>query len=210
MPAEPSAISMSLLISAKGGSEEALGRLFELYANYLKLLAATQLDGKLRQRVSPSDVVQETFLEATRDFPRFRGASQGELLAWLRKILVNNLAHLVERHVLAGKRDVRREVSLQVIGKSLEQSTMRLEAVLADRQPSPSSNAATHDDAIILADAMAQLPKDYRQVLILRNLEGKPFGEVAEEMERSTGAVRMLWLRAIDQLRSSLHNEGLV
>ena len=61
----------------------------------------------------------------------------------------------------------------------------------------------------VLADQLAQLPADYRDVLVLRHLEGLSFGEVAERMGRSPGAVRMLWLRAIDQLRERLDARGL-
>ena len=95
-----------LLDAAREGKEECLGRLLQLYCNYLKLMAMAQLDQKLRARMSPSDVVQETLFEAHRDFAQFRGSSEAEFLAWLRRILVNNLARVVERHVLAEKRDV--------------------------------------------------------------------------------------------------------
>jgi RNA polymerase sigma-70 factor (ECF subfamily) len=97
--------------------------LLELYANYLRVLAASNIGRRLRARVSPSDVVQETFFEAHRDFAKFNGHTEREFMAWLRRILVNNLARLVERHLQADKRDVRREVSLQAVRKSVERST---------------------------------------------------------------------------------------
>ncbi|HUT92260.1 MAG TPA: sigma-70 family RNA polymerase sigma factor [Thermoguttaceae bacterium] len=198
-----------LLRSARAGKLECLGQLLQLYGNYLKLLAATQIDEKLLARSSPSDVVQETFLEAHRDFGQFRGQSVPEFLAWLRRILVNNLSRLVEKHVLAEKRDVRRETSLGGIGGALERSAARLESVLVDQAASPSSNAQRREYAIILANQLAELSQDYRDVLVLRHLEGLPFGEVAERMGRSPGAVRMLWLRAIGQLRERLDARGL-
>ena len=102
-----------LFASARAGSASCLGRLLTLYSNYLKLLIAAQLDERLQVRVSPSDIVQETFFEAHRDFPQFRGQSTGEFVAWLRRILVNNILHVVEQHLLAEKRDVRREISLE-------------------------------------------------------------------------------------------------
>jgi RNA polymerase sigma-70 factor (ECF subfamily) len=176
----------------------------------LELLAATQIDRKLLARSSPSDVVQETFLEAHRDFAQFRGESLPEFLAWLRRILVNNLSRLVERHVLTGKRDVRRETSLEGMEAALERSTARLESVLVDQGASPSTSAQRREYAIILADQLAELPHDYRDVLVLRHLEGLPFGEVAARMDRSPGAVRMLWLRAIGQLRERLDAQGLI
>jgi RNA polymerase sigma-70 factor (ECF subfamily) len=87
--------SDDLLSQAKRGSGDSLGQLLQLYANYLKMVVLGQMEHNLRARVSPSDVVQETFFEAHRDFPQFRGTSTPEFLAWLRKILVNNLCRVV-------------------------------------------------------------------------------------------------------------------
>ena len=151
-----------LFASARAGSTSCLGRLLTLYSNYLKLLIAAQLDDRLRVRVSPSDIVQETFFEAHRDFHQFRGQSTGEFVAWLRKILVNNMLHVVEQHLLAEKRDVRREISLEQIGRRLEQSTARLESLLAEPGDSPSGHAQRNEQEIMLADALAELPGDYR------------------------------------------------
>ena len=199
-----------LVAAARRGDVDSLQQLLELYVNYLKLLATSQLDNKLRARCSPSDLVQETLFEACRDFPMFRGSSEREFVVWLRKILVNNMGRLVEQHVLTQKRDVRREISLENMRRSLEKSTMRLEAVLADDQESPSSNVLRRERAVLLANHLAMLSDDHRQVVMLRNLEGLPFSEVAAKMDRSVGAVRMLWLRAVEQLRQSLTSEGLV
>ena len=205
MTSSSSANAELLLSQALAGSSECFGRLLHVYRNYLKLLVVTQLERKLQQRVSPSDVVQETFLEANRDFPQFRGSSSGEFCAWLRKILVNNLHRVVEKHVLAAKRDVRREVSLENMATNLEESTARLEAILPDQGTSPSSHAQRHEMEIVLADHLAELPRDYRDVIVLRHLESLPFEEVGQRMERSAGAARMLWLRAIQELRERMH-----
>jgi RNA polymerase sigma-70 factor (ECF subfamily) len=185
-----------------------LGRLLTLYTNYLKLLVTTQLDNRLRVRVSPSDIVQETFFEAHRDFEQFRGQSTAEFVAWLRRIVVNNILRVVEQHVQAEKRDVRREVSLEEIGRRLEQSTVRLETLLVEEADSPSGCAVKHENEVLLADALAQLPDDYRDVIILRHIEGLPFEDVARRMDRSPGAVRMLWLRALKRMREALGSEN--
>jgi RNA polymerase sigma-70 factor (ECF subfamily) len=197
-----------LFAAAREGSSSSLGRLLTLYSNYLKLLVSAQLGGRLRVRVSPSDVVQETFFEAHRDFAQFRGQSTAEFVAWLRKIVVNNILRVVEQHLHTEKRDVRREVSLQEIGRRLEQSTIHLETLLAEEADSPSRCAVQHERELQLADALAQLPADYRDVIVLRHIEGLPFETVAARMERSAGAVRMLWLRALKRLRASLGKDG--
>lgn len=201
----PSAVLRSL---QRGDQEHGLGKLLELYRNYLRLMADSQLDKKLRARFSPSDLVQETMLEAHRDFHQFRGASEGEFLSWLRRILVHNLARAIEAHVLAGKRDVRREVSLDHMRTSLERSTARLAAVLPGRECSPSDEAERRESAVMLADVMSQLSGDHREVLMLRNLQGLAFQEVAQRMDRSVPAAKMLWVRAIKQMRDRMQDRS--
>jgi RNA polymerase sigma-70 factor (ECF subfamily) len=198
-----------LFTSAREGSTTCLGRLLTLYTNYLKLLVATQLDHRLRGRVSPSDIVQDTFFEAHRDFNQFRGQSTAEFVSWLRRIVVHNILRVVEQHLLTEKRDVRREVSLEEIGRRLEQSTARLETLLAVESDSPSRHAVEREHEVLLADALAELPADYRDVIVLRHIEGLPFDGVAERMGRTVGAVRMLWLRALKRLRERLEERNI-
>jgi len=206
----PSQSPESLLLSARVGVVDSMGVLLQLYGNYLKLLATTQLDAKLRSRVSPSDVVQETLLEAHRDFPTFRGSTEPELLAWLRRILLNNLGKLVEQHIVTEKRDIRREYSLERAHERWERSSVNLRNELVGDGPTPSAAFEQLEASRVLADQVAELPDDYRTVIVKRHLEGLPFKEIAEQMGRSPGAVRMLWLRAIDILRERFREEGLL
>jgi len=123
------------------------------------------------------------------------------LLGWLRRILLRNLARLVERQVRAQKRTVRREISLEQRQRALQRSSAHFEAALASPRSSPSAQAQRRELAALVADQVAQLPASYREVIVLRNLESLPFEEVARRMGRTTGAVRILWLRALDRLR---------
>jgi RNA polymerase sigma-70 factor, ECF subfamily len=193
----------ALLALAKGGDGASVGQLLQQYRNYLMLLATTQVERRLQRRFSPSDVVQETMLKAHRHFAQFQGQSERELLAWLRQILLNNLAHFVEQYVLAAKRDVRREVSLERLGPLGEERAPRPRRSLAGK--TPSAIAQRREEAVVLAERLAQLPPDYREILTLRNIEGLPFEEAAARMKRPIGATRMLWLRAIKKLRAVYH-----
>ena len=190
------------LRAAKKGDVESLSKLLQAYQNYLKILATTQLQNQLRARVSASDLVQETLMEAHQCFPQFRGTSDAEFAAWLRQILVHNLSSAIQRHVLAKKRDVRREVSIDATRRSIEESSERLGALIADPGPSPSEILGQREDTLHLADLLEQLSDDHRTVLVLRHVEGLPFQEVADRMGRSSGAARVLWLRAIERLRT--------
>jgi RNA polymerase sigma-70 factor (ECF subfamily) len=99
-------------------------------------------------------------------------------------------------------------VAIEEIGRRLEQSTVRLETLLAVEDNSPSGCAVQREEEIRLADQLAALPNDYREVIVLRHIEGLPFEEVGRRMQRSAGAVRMLWLRALKMLREQMGAES--
>jgi RNA polymerase sigma-70 factor (ECF subfamily) len=185
----------------QGEGNESLGRLLEVYRNYLTILATTQISPRLRRRMAPSDLVQETMLAANRDFERFRGTSEGEFLGWLRQILINCLHRAIEVHLKAKKRDVRCEISIEQVSAALDKSVINFENVLADRGPSPSARVRQRERSVALADQLAKLEPHYRDVIVLRNLQCLSFEEVAARMNRKPGAVRMMWLRAIDKFR---------
>jgi len=189
-----------LLGRARSGDRDAFGALLAHYQSYIRLLAQNLIGTSLRLRLDPSDLVQEAFLEAHRDFARFTGATERELLAWLRRILVRNLVDNARRQ-RAGIRNHRRQVSLEVL---LDQSNVSVHEALAATATSPSAAAARGERAVLLAEALAGLPADYREVIILRNLEGLRFNEVATRMGRSPGAVRMLWARALERLSEAV------
>ncbi len=190
-----------MLCQAKAGDNHARGELLQWYANYLTILAGTQLDRRLSRRVSPSDVVQETMLAAHRDFGAFRGESQPELLGWLRQILINTLHRTFAKHVKAGKRDVRREISIDQISSQLEESACNLAGLIPGKTDSPSAPLRARENAVELANELSKLRSQYRDVIIYRVLQGLTFEEIATRMDRSGGAVRMLWLRALEQFK---------
>jgi RNA polymerase sigma-70 factor, ECF subfamily len=190
-----------LIDQARRGETEPLGQLLQMYRNYLTILATTQLGQRLRRRMNPSDLVQEAMMAAHCDFTKFRGTSERELLAWLRQILINCLHHAVETHLKAKTRDLRREVSVEQISAALDRSVVNFAFQLADREPSPSAPMRQRERAVALADQLAKLGPLYRDVIVLRNLQGLSFDEVARRMDRKPGTVRMLWLRAIEKLK---------
>jgi RNA polymerase sigma-70 factor (ECF subfamily) len=193
-----------LLARARAGEEGALGRLLERYRRYLALLARVQIGRRLQGKAGPDDLVQESFLEASRHFAQFRGDSEPELAAWLRQILATCLAHLVRRYLGTQARDVQLE---RALADDLEQSSRAFGLGLAAEQSSPSQRASRREQAVLLADALDRLPADYREVLILRYLEGLTFPEVAARMGRTLGSVEKLWARALPRLRRAFGDQ---
>jgi RNA polymerase sigma-70 factor (ECF subfamily) len=189
-----------LIRRCRSGDGQARDLLFTRYRQYLWLLAQGQLGGKLRARCDPSDLVQQTLLEAFRDFAGFTGEHEAELLAWLRQILAHNLYNEA-RHQAAQRRDVARDISLGEVQKGLDRSSVNLGGCLPADISTPSRVASDREAAVQLADTLAQLPKDYQKVLMLRIFEGLSAEEVAQRMGRKAGAIRMLQLRALTALR---------
>ncbi|TWT87862.1 sigma-70 family RNA polymerase sigma factor [Stieleria varia] len=184
-------------------SDSSLSDQLNRYRSYLSLLAEAELGKRLRERVSPSDVVQETLLEAYRDRGNYRGTHEYEFVAWLRKILHHTLLRLHEAHVRAACRDIRREVKFSQLDR-FEESAIRFEQSLVDQSNRPEDNVDRYAQIAAVSSALTQLRPDYRHVLMLRNFQELSFDQIATEMGRSCPAVRMLWLRALQALRKQL------
>lgn len=179
-------------------------RALDEYRQYLVMLARVHLDPRLREKLDPSDVVQQTLLDAHQKRDHFGGRTEAEKAAWLRQILARNLVDALRAFGRA-KRDVAREHSLEV---ALDQSSQRLEAWLAAEQSSPSQQAQRHERAVQLADALAKLPEAQREALVLQNWHGWSLAEIGRHMDRSPAAVAGLIKRGLKQLRGLLQEPG--
>ena len=181
--------------SSLGGSDS-----LERYRAYLHVLASLQLDRRLRSKVDSSDIVQETLLQAHSARGQFRGQSGAQRAAWLRQILSRNLANAT-RTFRRAKRDMNRERSLQV---SLDQSSARLERLLATEESSPSHQAIQNEQVLKIAQVVKQLPEDQQAAILMHYMEGMPLPEIAERLQRTHGAVTGLLRRGLKTLRTSL------
>jgi RNA polymerase sigma-70 factor (ECF subfamily) len=186
------------LRAARAGSLEALGRLLDEYRPYMLGIANEELDADLRPKGGPSDLVQESLLEASRDFANFRGRQQEELLAWLRGILRNNLADFRRKHREAACRDPARE-------RCLEPDNA---AWLRRDTPGPLGKVLERERLQALEQAIASLPEEYRVALQLRHRDNYSFAEIGARLERSEEAARKVWCRAVDRLRELLKESG--
>jgi RNA polymerase sigma-70 factor (ECF subfamily) len=191
-----------LLQKARNGDESARDRLFLVCRNYVSIVARAEMASWLKAKVDASDLVQQTLLEAHRGLAKFRGTTEAEWLGWLKQILAHNAADFVRRYHGVEKRCVAREVPLAPTDES-----DRLAFQPSDGGPSPSQLLLQKELQLQVADAVAGLPEDYQEVVILRNLQQLSFDEVAMQMGRSRPAVQMLWTRAIRKLQEVL-NQG--
>jgi RNA polymerase sigma-70 factor (ECF subfamily) len=193
--AQPAEDAAQWLPAARAGSAEALGRVLEACRGYLLLVAQRELDPELRAKGGASDLVQETLLDAVRAFPRFRGDSEAEVLAWLRRLLLNNLVSFARRYRDADKRRLAREVALDAGDSSAAGGGPAADA------SSPSGRAVAGEEERALHEALGRLPEDYRGVLLLRFQQELSFDEIGRRLGLTPNAARKLWARALRRLR---------
>lgn len=170
------------------------------YRSYLRFLAQLQLAPALRARLDPSDLVQQTLLQAHQGWGEFRGRTRAELAAWLRQILARCLAHAVRDHT-RGRRDVRLEQSLQ---QAVDASSAQLEAWLAGPEPAPDAQAAHNEQVLRLADALAALPGPQQEAVVRHYWQGQTVRQIAADLDRTPAAVAGLLKRGLRQLRQAL------
>jgi RNA polymerase sigma-70 factor, ECF subfamily len=175
----------------------------EQYRSYLHLLAEVRMDHRLRSKLDPSDIVQETLLHAHQAWGGFHGKSEGEIAAWLRQILARNLLHCV-RDMHRACRDVDREVSLQA---AIEQSADHLERWLAAEQSSVSQKAVREEGVMELAKAIQGLPDGVREAIVLHYWQDCSLAEIGEHLGRSKAGVAGLLQCGVKLLRRQIAHQ---
>lgn len=183
------------LQSARAGSKYALGQLLEECRRYLLVVANHELPPELRGKAGASDLVQQSFLEAQESFDRFHDNGQAALRAWLRQILIHNIANLKRHYCGTDKRQLGRELPFA------EGPFGEMFPEVAAPGPSPSSVAAAEERDDAIRRALAQLPDEYQRVVTWRCYERLPFEEVGLRLGRSAAAARKLWVRAVERLQ---------
>jgi RNA polymerase sigma-70 factor, ECF subfamily len=178
------------------------GRMLERCRQYLLMIANEVIGPELQAKVGPSDLVQDTFLEAQRHLAIFRGKTDAELRAWLRKILECRLSNIRRAYLVREKRAASREVTFNSFQA---ESGVGIES-LKSRAPSPSNHAVRNEWNAALEQALALLPEHYRQAVVWRHVEQLSWDEIGHRMGSTADAARKVWGRAIQQLRRELAN----
>jgi RNA polymerase sigma-70 factor (ECF subfamily) len=182
------------LAAARGGSQAALGDALEKLRAYLLAIAERELDPNLHAKGGASDLVQETLMDALRDFGHFQGGTEEEFKAWLRRLLLHNLVDFTRLYRETGKRNIRCEVALNT-------DTPSPGTAPTMTQPSPSGEAIRDEEAEAVRRALDRLPEDYRRVIQLRYQEERSFEDIGRLMNLTPNAARKLWVRAFKRLQ---------
>ncbi|MEZ6096770.1 MAG: sigma-70 family RNA polymerase sigma factor [Pirellulaceae bacterium] len=183
-----------LIHRAKTGCSESYDGLLAQLQGYLQLVAERHHEQALRAKIGVSDIVQQSLVKAVDGFDSFRGNSEGELKAWLKTLLINEIRQ-VRRGLFRQRRDVGRERSLDAGPTGQEVNWLR------DSEPTPQTLLFKQEQIEALHGAIVQLSDSDQQVIQLRSFEKKGFDEIAAIMGRSVDAVTKLWYRAVLRLQ---------
>jgi len=191
------------IAAARLRADADLGALLDLYRGYLLLLARMEVGPRLQRKVDPSDLVQETLLDAHRQFGRFAGNSEAQFLAWLRRILAGKAANTVRHYFGTQGRNVNQELEGELT-ESFERASGQLSQLAVAPSGTPSQHALQREQAVLIADALQHLSEDHREVILLRHWDELTFPQIAERMQRSVDSVEKLWIRALGKLKQSV------
>ena len=198
----------SLVSRARGGQAEALDELLGRYRHFISLLVRARFrGGRMAARVDSSDIVQDVLVRVAGHIETFEGVDQRAWEGWLRRIAEREVLRQVDQHLGAARRDAGRERPAAGGGGGGESPSLVLAGWLEASITSPSLAAVRKERAVLLADALARLPEDYRELLVQRHIEERPFDEIAQRMERSSGALRTMWVRALRKLKEAIAEE---
>ena len=194
----------ALLDQAALGDVSAVNTLLMRHAARLRAMIALRIDSRLAPRLDPSDIVQDALAEAHRKLPAYIDNRAVPFYPWLRKIAWEKLVQSHRKHVYAQRRSVRREAGqLDLSGDS----KMLLVDRLANSSASPSDALAREEMAARVVSALADLPRQDHEIIVLKHLENLTFIEVAVVMEMTEEAVRSRYRRAIERIHKIVSRE---
>jgi len=189
--------TQQLVALAKEGNQPALNRLCSVYGERVRRIIRFRLDTKLRPKLDSIDLVQDALILALGGLKDFTYRNEGDFLRWLSRIAENKL-HDISKKFYADKRDIRKEISFKQEGGSTDGCFRGMAEPIGTTTPSVIMRKREALDR--LEKALDTLKPEYKEVIVLKRIEGLSHAEIAERLSKSTNAVPMLLFRAMAAL----------
>jgi RNA polymerase sigma-70 factor (ECF subfamily) len=196
-----------LLLAAREGDADAVGRLLEKHRAPIRRLVELRLDRKVQRRVDVSDVVQDVMIEANGRLAKYLEDPAMAFHLWLRQIAWDRIIDTYRRHRVSAKRNMDREQPMAVAGGT-DQSTLELAIQLCDPGLTPAAAATQREIAAQVEEAIERLGEQDREIILMRHYEHLSNQEIAEVLKVNPPAASMRYLRAVRKLRDLMDQEG--
>lgn len=184
----------NLIRQAREGDDSALGLIVSRLRNYLLLVANAEMQPSIRSKFCGSDIIQQSMLEAHQAIGAFRGTTESELKAWLKKIVLSNLVDETRRYQKTRKRDTSREVPVDWHAQPLAQPNGQTASWMVSKNE--------FDQQLFIA--IHELPARQRHVIEARHRDAMPYSKIAIELNITEDAARKLWTRGVNSLKRTL------
>ncbi|HTU18086.1 MAG TPA: sigma-70 family RNA polymerase sigma factor [Gemmataceae bacterium] len=191
------------LARLKRGEQQALADLFARYREPLRRMIDVRLDHRLNGRVSPSDVLQEAYIDALKRIEHYFAKPEMPFFLWLRWVAGQRLIEVHRQHLEAQIRSACQEISLTYAGVPAASSEC-LAARLVEHLTSPSEALVRAERFAMLEDALAQMEPLDREVLTLRHFEEMSNTETAAVLGIQPAAASKRYVRALRRLKDIL------
>jgi RNA polymerase sigma-70 factor, ECF subfamily len=201
----PDTDSEELVRQASRGDQAAVAELLQRHRGRLRQMVRMRMDPRIRGRLDPSDVIQETFMTASQQLPQYLQTRPLPFYLWLRRIAWQKLGHAHEQHLDAKKRTIRREQSYSW-GTS-DHSAMQIAKVIAAGLTSPSAAAVQKETRERVRAALDELPETDREILLQRYVEQLSIKEIATVLESTDAAVYKRHTRALQKVHRALRGD---
>jgi RNA polymerase sigma-70 factor, ECF subfamily len=189
---------------AAGGDQEALAVVFDQYRQRLKQTLRLRMDRRLHGRLDASDVLQETFLDASRRLPEYVAAPKVSLFLWLRSLATQRLVDLHRHHFGVKMRSVCLEVSINT-GVCLSVSAASMSEMLVDASKTPGAALVLVELQLRVQAALNAMDEIDREVLAMRHFEMLTNNEVADVLNLTKAAASNRYVRALRRLHEVLN-----
>ena len=198
-----SADTLRLLDEASEGNAAALGRLLERHAERIRASVESRLDQRVRSRLDPSDVIQNTCLAVAKRIDEYLASRPMPFRLWVQRETHQQLQKAERMHLRAAKRAVAREVPLP------DRTSLQLARAYSHGGQSPTSQAELAETATRVRQVLARLAVHDREIISLRSLEGLTNAECACLLGIDPEAAKKRYVRSLRRLRAALRDEGL-
>ncbi len=187
----------------KDQDHSALAELFEINRDRLSRMVSIRMDRRLKGRIDATDVLQEAYLILSKKIGNFADYPDMSPYVWMRLTVSDRLIALHRKHIHAGKRDARKEISMSQPA-SPDESSAEIVDTLADTVSSVGGKVARAEVTKMIKATLECMEDKDREIILMRIFEGMSNTEAAQALNLTANGASSRFSRAMDRLQKDV------